>query len=336
MNYKKIAILIIVILIAGVSLLVLTNPKVTKLAAPVVPKDSLTIGYDASWFSLPILVAQDKGYFAEENLDVKLEKFSSEQQLIGALLKGSVQLGGYISSPSMYAVISSGKNDFYFTAPMIEDANHKIHSLVLPVNAPENLSYADLSGKNIGTLPTIAYKILLEEILKTKGVDLNSTKIVGMDVAGQIDAFSAKRADALFIEEPATSMFLKQGVVKLLNNEVELPSIFDGEYIVSSFNIKKEYADTNPEITKRLLIAIDKAIEFINQNPAEANQMLKNYLSDSQKEFVDSYPNPLYRTTAQTDPQAFQKLSDKFTELGILKNQLNIQNLVISKDFFSK
>ena len=328
MNNKKIVLFGFVIL--AVVVFVVVNLSKSKMP------EEVTIGYSALRISLPIFVAQDKGFFAEEGLKVKLERFDTAQPLMQSLVAGNIQVGGYTALPITYTAMLRGKTDLYFVTSMLEDQNHRISSLIIPKNSAENFSYADLKGKKVGILPTVAYKVWLEELLKNKGVDVKSVEIIQLDPSLQANVLQSKQVDALFTNDPVATTILQKGIGRLISNEVELPKIFGEPFLFGSLNIRKDFADKNPSVTKKIISALNKAVTFVNDNPTEAKQILKNYLSDTQKPFADFYPDALYQKSTEVDSKAFQQIADQYHLLGIIDGDLMVEDLVISKSFPAK
>lgn len=329
---KKSIIVVAVIAILVIAVFILMSFAKPKPAS----SPEVSLGYSALRISLPIFVAQDKGYFTEQGLNVKLERFDTAQPMMQSLVAGNLQTAGYTALPITETAMLRGKTDLYFTTSMLEDQNHRISYLIIPKNASQNFSYADLKNKKIGILPTVAYKVWLEQLLQNKGVDVKSVQIVQLDPTLEANALQSKQVDALFTNDPVATTVLQKGIGRLISNEVELLRIFGEPFVFGSFNIRKDFADKNPAITRKLITALDKAVDFINNNPTEAKQILKNYLADAQKPFVDAYPDALYQTSAQVSPQTFQQITNQYHQLGIIDGDLQVENLVITDQFSPK
>lgn len=331
-------ILVIILIIGSLSFFLFQKPEspVQNSQTSQITKtvDDVTIGYSALRISLPIFVAQDQDYFKEEGLNVKLERFDTAQPLMQSLVAGKIQAAGYTALPIIYTAMLRGKTDLYFVDPMLEDQTHRVSFLIVPKTNPGNFTYTDLQGKKVGILPTVAYKVWLQEILKNKGVDAKSVEIVQLDPALQLKALQTKQVDALFTNDPVATTVLQKGVGRLINpDEVELPKIFGEPFIFGSFNIRKDFADKNPEVKKKIVAALDKAVEFINGDQTGSKQIIKNYLSEAQKPYVGSYPDALYLVSTKSDPKIFQQDAYKYQELGIINGKLNVENLIISNNF---
>ena len=84
-----IAIVIIVVFLVAIGLFTVLYKK---------PAEEITIGYSALSISLPVFVAQEKGYFTEEGLNIKLERFDTAQPLMTSLIAGNVKLDVQVAS----------------------------------------------------------------------------------------------------------------------------------------------------------------------------------------------------------------------------------------------
>ena len=296
-------------------------------------KNEIVIGYSALRISLPVFVAQEKGYFSDEGLHVKLERFDTAQPLMNSLVAGNVQVAGYTALPITYNAMIRSKTNLYFITAMIEDQQHRISYLIVPKDTPETFTISNLRGKKIGILPTVAYRAWIEEILRKNNVNPSEIEIVQIAPALSPSALQSGQVDALFTNDPAATTVLRQGIGKLLSNEVEVPKYLGEPFLFGSFNIRKDFADANPEITKRIIRALDKAVEFVNKNPAEAKQMMKKYLHESQQPYVDFYPDALYQPTYEVNPKDFQKVADQYLNIGIINKPLKVGNLIITEGF---
>lgn len=167
-------------------------------------------------------------------------------------------------------------------------------------------------------------------------MDIKTVEIVQLDPSLQATALQSKQVDALFTGDPVGTTVLQKGIGRLISNEVELPKIFGEPFLFGSFNIRKDFAEKNPSVTKKLVSALDKAVEYVNDNPAESKQILKNYLSETQKPFADFYPDALYQKSDEVNPSIFQKAADNYRQLNIIDGDLMVEDLVVSKNFLSQ
>ena len=290
--------------------------------------NEITIGYSALRISLPVFVAQEKGFFADEGLNINLERFDTAQPLMSSLVAGNIPIAGYTALPITYNAMLRSETELYFVTSMLEDQQHRISYLIVPTDTSQDFSISDLKGKKIGILPTVAYKAWIEEILRKNNVDLSEVEIVQIAPALSPSALESKQVDALFTNDPAATTVLQQKIGRLLSREVEVPKYLGEPFLFGSFNIRKDFADANPEITKKVISAMNKAVKFVNSNPTEAKKMMKKYLHESQQPFVDFYPDALYQPTTETSDKKFQDVADQYLDIGIIPSELQVGGLI--------
>ncbi len=293
--------------------------------------NEVTIGYSALRISLPVFVAQEKGFFTDEDLNVNLERFDTAQPLMSSLVAGNIPIAGYTALPITYNAMLRSKTDLYFVTSMLEDQQHRISYLIVPSDTPQDFSIADLKGKKIGILPTVAYKAWIEEVLRKNNVNPSEVEIVQIAPALSPSALESKQVDALFTNDPAATTVLQQKIGRLLSQDVEVPKYLGEPFLFGSFNIRKDFAEANPEITEKVISAMNRAVEFVNNDPTEAKKVMKKYLHESQQPFVDFYPDALYQQTTEVTTQEFQDIADQYLEIGIIQESLKVKDLVITE-----
>jgi len=319
-------------LIIGILALVLAFVLFNKISNKEVQNtelEKIEIGYSALRISLPVFVAQEKGFFEEAGLDVDLTRFDTAQPLMSALVAGTVDIAGYTALPITYNAILRSNTDLYFLSSILEDQDHRISYIIVPKDTPSDFTITDLKGKKIGILPTIAYKAWIAEILKANNLDPEKdVEIIQIAPALSPTALASGQIDALFTNDPAATTAIQTGIGRVLSDNVEVPQYLGDPFIFGSFNIEKGYADANPGILNKLTLAMNKSIDFVNQNPEEAKLLMIPYIHESQKDFVQFYPNALYQNIGEVTEAEFQKVADQYLEIGVIKDELSLKNLV--------
>ena len=303
-------------------------------SAPGKNTTALKIGYSRLRISLPIFVAQEKGIFAKHGIDAQLQVYDTAQPMMQALVEGKLDIAGYTALPITYTAMQRSEKKLYFLTTMIEDQEHRISYLLrrkpAPGQKPTIKTIADLKGKKIGILPTIAYKSWLTIILKANGVNPNSVTIQQIAPTEQVMTLKSGGVDALFTNDPAATAGILTGAAELITNVVECPKYIENPFPFGSFNVSKGWADRNPEEFQKLAAALDEAVEFINANPKEAQQSMLPYLPDKFKKQVGKYPDARYWTTKESKEEVYNRLGKKYQQQGILKQPLDVTGLVVS------
>tara|TARA_R110002072_G_scaffold7503_2_gene40945 strand:+ start:739271 stop:740287 length:1017 start_codon:yes stop_codon:yes gene_type:complete len=333
---KTISISIVILGIIG-AILIYQNYKSNTEEKPqdeiITASDKVTIGYSRLRISLPVFVAEEEGIFTKHGINAELIMYDTAQPLMQSILAGNINVGGYTALPITFnGMLRSGK-PLYFISAMIEDQEHRISYLLRAKSANQSnqkiVNVGDLKGKRIGILPTIAYKAWIEEILRKNNLDPEKDVIIQQIApAQQAQALKNGAVDALFTNDPAATSAIELGVAELVSQEVESPKYIQEPFVFGSFNVDKEWADNNQDLYKRLVLSLDEAVTFVNNNPNKAKAHMKNFLPDAFKDHLSKYPDALYWSTEKTDDDLFNQVSELYEKIGIIPEALSLDGLI--------
>ncbi len=278
---KKITFTIIAIVIAvlGAAAWVLLRQRGPgKYAGPL---GKITFGVDFSVISAPVWVAENRGYFQKEGLDVKIRDYSSGRTaLVDMLEKGNLDMVTVAQTPVMYNSFS--KNNYAIIAAMAcsyEDV------LLLARREKRIRTSTDLKGKKIGTPVGSSGHFFLGLFLIYSSLKISDVTVIDIDAPDLPNALADGRVDAIAIWQPH------------INNAQRL---LDGKtLLLPSKNIYREdfyfvpnetFIKNNPGALKKFLKAIDRAENFIQENRGEAINIVSGRLKLDRKT-VNSFWN---------------------------------------------
>ena len=238
----------------------------------------LRIAVSRAPVSLPLYVAQERGFFADEGLDVQLTDCIGGRRCLKRLLDG----GADIATASEMPVVLHG-----FLAP-------DVAVIATMANASDNLKLIarkasgivrgeQLDGRKVGVVAGTAAEYLLETHLLTVGVDPRRVTMVPIQAEDTVAALRSGRIDAVAVWEPYGYAALHGDGADSVG--VRLP--LNGGYI-ESYNLVASRRILGPRDAAlvRLLRAVDRAEQFIQSHPADAQLVLKQRLGLDQH-FVD-------------------------------------------------
>ena len=329
MNMKK---TLVLVLILGAGALVVLGYGRLNTGNDQIAESGLTevnIGFSRLRISLPVFVAEEQGFFEAHGINATLEMYETAQPLMQALVQGQIDVAGYTALPITYNGMLRSEKKLYFSSVMVEDQQHRISYLLRPTGSTAINSVADLKGKTVGILPTIAYKAWLEAMLKKEGVDLNSVRIQQIAPTLQAQTLKSKGVDALFTNDPAATSAIQTGTAELVSSAVEVPQYLGEPFPFGSFNLSKTWVDANPETANNIVLALDDAIKFINENPDKAKQAMTKYLPEIFQPHVELYPNALYLDSAETSEKVLNDAASQYLEIGIIQKPLSLDGLVL-------
>lgn len=321
-KYVMILSVVIIIVVAGI----LDWGKVNKRTES--SKSELVIGYPNLRIALPVIVAYDKGYFEDEGLNVVLKPYQTAQPMMDALVSGKINLGGFCALPITFGAMARSKTDLLFLGGMYEDDSHPI-SVLLVKDKTTIKDIKDLKGRKVGILPTRAYEVWLQGILESNNVDPKDVIIRQIKPNLQADALNGGSVDALFTNDPAATITIAKGYGVELTKEALVPkSTKMLPFYFGSFNVRKDYADKNPEIVKKVSRALDRASKFVNENP-EAKLIMekKDYLPKAYRSIVKNFPDSFFKTSNSVSEGDLKKIKDFYFSKQIIPVNIDTKGL---------
>lgn len=167
----------------------------------------------------PVYVAQAKGYFEDEGVDVKLQTVKSGSDAIPLASSGKLDVVAAGFSAGMFSAIETGLDIKIVGSMGVSDGNTEKSPTDLVVSKAEHdsgdiTSVEDLKGKKVGaaggTGGTGAY--LLSLALKDAGLGLSDVDIVNLGNPDMPTAIENGSLDAGLISAPFSTMALNDDV----------------------------------------------------------------------------------------------------------------------------
>jgi len=245
------------------------------------PLERITFGVDFSVISSPVWVAENRGYFQEEGLDVKIKDYSSGRTaLVDMLERGNLDMVTVAQTPVMYN--SFARTHYAIIAGMAcsyEDV------LLLARQGKGITTPIDLKGKRVGTPVGSSGHFFLGLFLIHHGLKLPDVTVIDIDAPDLPGALSEGRVDAIAIWQPHIINAQKL----LAGKAFVLPSrnlYREDFYFVPNRNFIK----SSTGALKKFLKAIDRAENFLHENREEAISIVSGRLK-LDREIVNSLWN---------------------------------------------
>jgi sulfonate transport system substrate-binding protein len=239
--------------------------------APEKTKVVLGVGGKPLLYYLPLTIAERKGLFKAQGLDVEINDFGGGAKSLQALVGGSVDVvtGAYEHTIRMQAkgqdiraVIELGR------FPGIVLAVRK--TLADKVKSP-----ADFKGLKIGvTAPGSSTFLTAVYAMSKAGLKAADASFIGIGGgASSVAAVKNGQVDAISHLDPVISKLQADGDIQVLidtRTEDGTKALFGGTNPAAVLYLKKEFADANPVTTQRLTNALYAALQWLAKaTPAE-------------------------------------------------------------------
>lgn len=222
----------------------------------------------------PLYVAKEKGLF--NGIDVELIRIEDIGQMRSAMSSGQVDI--YASTYDIFQ--STQGADVPGIGFMLIDESHGADGIL--VN--ESIStIADLKGKRLAAEPGLPPYFLLQYVLDKEGMTLDD--VIHKDIATQDAgaAFTSGSVDAVGLYEPVLSLTKQanEGSRILISSETE-PGLLADLLFAS-----EKLTNNNPEVLKSIAEGWFAALDYIDNNPEEAYEIMGKSFGVSADEMVE-------------------------------------------------
>jgi len=256
----------------------------------------LMVGGLSKQIYLPNMLAQQLGYFKEQNLTVTLIDEGSGQGSETEVVAGNVDAGsGAYSHPVELNAL--GKKieticQFGIAPGEAEMVDAKKSGSITSVK--------DLQGKNLGVtdIGSGTHTITLA-LLGKAGIDSTKEHFVAVGAGDTfIAAIKQQAIDAGMTTEPTISRLVSTGVGKVLI-DLRTPdttrAALGGDYPFIGIFAKNDWVNSNKDVAQRLVNAYVKTLKFIHSHTADeiAAKMPADYLAGDKNLYVAALQNQL-------------------------------------------
>ncbi|MFL4994793.1 MAG: ABC transporter substrate-binding protein, partial [Microvirga sp.] len=249
----------------------------------------------------PLTIAERKGFFKEQGLEVEINDFGGGAKSLQALIGGSVDVvtGAYehtirmqAKGQDVVAVTELGR----FPAIVIAVKKDK---------AGQIKSAADFKGLKIGvTAPGSSTALTAQYAMVKAGLKPSDAAIIGVGSgASGVAAMKKGEIDVISHLDPVIAKLEADGDIQILidtRTEAGTRELFGGSNPAATLYTKKDFIEKNPQTTQRLVNAFVKTLKWLETAKPEdvaATVPEEYYLGDK----------PLYLKAVQNSLESYSR-----------------------------
>jgi len=233
------------------------------------------------WGQVPIMLAIDKGYFKEQGIDTELKNIPASSDRIAALTAGSVALSN-LGRIAAIVEMARGNKSFYFFAN-IDDSPGNEGCWARPGFA----DFKSLKGHKVAA--NTSAQITMNGLLANAGMtekDIQFVNLPGGEMAG---AIAKGDVDAACVWQPLLDGVEKAAPGgKLLGLDSDTPNFKKFGTMASPdiMIISRKLVDEQPDLARKLTIAIFKGVAYTNAHPQETAETVAHYFRKPQDDVL--------------------------------------------------
>src|SRR6266550_6637713 len=180
------------------------------------PKVSIAVGGKASFYYLPLTIAERLNYFKEEGLDVEISDFEGGSKALQAVVGGSAD----VVSGAWENTIDQQPKGLNMQGFVLQGRYPAISVGIAKSKAASYKSPKDLKGMKIGvSAPGSSTNRMVLHLLAKDGLKGEDVSFIGVGTsAGAIAAMTGGQIDAVSNLDPAIAILENMGAVVLIAN----------------------------------------------------------------------------------------------------------------------
>jgi NitT/TauT family transport system substrate-binding protein len=258
-------------------------------------------------------VALEQGYFSEENLDVELVPVNSGPERDQLMQAGQIDaMINEIVSVIFYNQIETEVVIVRFARTATADSP-VFRILASADSGIERVE--DLAGVEIGISEGTVIEYSTDRILEKAGLSPDEIATVAVpSIPDRMNLLQSGQLLAANLPDPVASLAIMNGAIPIIDDS-SLPEVGTSVITFSVTSLEEKYS-----AVKRFLAAIEKAVDDINEDPTQFNDLLAD------KGFVpapllEGYQLPAYVTASIPSEAQWQDALDWALEKGLIENK---------------
>ena len=285
-----------------------------------------------SIFYAPMYVAIEKGYFAQEGIDIELVTGFGADKTMTAVLSGEADIGFMGSEASIYTY-NEGANDYVINFAQL---TQRAGNFLVSRENVADFKWTDLKGSYVlggrkGGMPQMVF----EYILKQKGLDPEKDLEINqsIDFGSTAAAFTDSEADYTVEFEPHATSLEKEGkgyVVASLGKD-------SGYVPYTAFCAKQSFIKENEDVIQGFTNALQKGMDYVNSHtPEEIANVIQSQFKETNLETLVTiitryYEQDTWKSDLIFSEESFELLQDILESAGELKKRAPYTDLVTTK-----
>ena len=242
--------------VVGFFLAALANaaPPAAAQTAPLNPRVAIKLGAIGAVSDAGIFIAQEKGYFTDEGLDVELVSFKAAPQILPAIATGEVQVSGSAVTPALFNAFARGIGMKLVADKGQVAKGFGFAAIVIRSDLTDAVKdFKDLRGRKFAVMGKgVSSTTQLGKALELGGIEPSEVEFVELGLPEMVAALGNKAIDGATLLEPFITLATARNVaVRWKGMEDFLP--FSGQNGVIIYSQK--FAEEQGEAAKRWMVA---------------------------------------------------------------------------------
>jgi NitT/TauT family transport system substrate-binding protein len=312
------------------------GPPSAAAAQPLSPPVTMRIGAIGLGGEVGMFVAQERGYFRDEGLDVEFVPFRSAAEALPALASGDVAVSGGAPDPSVFNAARRDVGVKLISSLSIVTSGDSAAALMIRQDHVESGRYrelSDLKGMNVaihilGTTP----QLYMERVLARGGLTTDDVQFTIVQIPDQVGAMANKAVDAAWAIDPFVTIIEGQGLGKKV---MTVSDVFPGA-VSMIILLSPVFERQQPEAVRRFAVAyLRGARDYIRASKTDSGReemvpILTKHTGLKDPALYARMSWPTLDPNGALDRQALDTMQDYFLRVGSQQEKQDVNRVVDS------
>ncbi|HWV34413.1 MAG TPA: ABC transporter substrate-binding protein [Thermomicrobiales bacterium] len=276
----------------------------------------VVIGYMPLSIYAPLYVAYDKGYYADEGLDVELKSFTNGTDMTVLTATNQLNIGLTGVGPAYWNAVAQDL-PLKIIAPGHAEGSPVASPLMISKKACEDgtiKSVADLKGKKVSVNAPGATELWLGKALETGGLTIADIDLQYLTFPDAVTALDSGALDAAIVGEPVATKAEQDGLAVRLLSDFPVQGIWPTMVFGN-----QDWLQANPDAAVGFVRAYLKAANDLNTNFNDPmNLAIINKYTQVPADLIAESVKPVYSTDGKIDLDSLNELQTFFGDRGLL------------------
>ncbi len=302
--------------------------------APAFGADTIKVGDLGIVADAPFYIGIEKGYFAAEKLDVKLERFTSAAQATAPLATNEVQVIGGGVGAALYNAFARDWPVRIVMARTRDMPGFSSDTLVLRNDLKASVTSAkQLKGKVVAiNAPASVLHFMLGRFMESEGLSIDDVQTVTMPWPNMGPGLETHAIDAGTVVEPFPALFQQKNIAFPFRRAADFMSKPPLE--VSVILYSKLWSDKKPDQAKAFTVAYLKAardyVDAMKGGPKrpEVVKICAKYTSLTDKAMYDKIQWSYMDPNAEISIEGLHDQQEWYAKQGFVPKKANIEGMI--------
>lgn len=272
----------------------------------------------------PWYIAEEKGYFAEQGVDVEITNFMNDADMTAAFASGRVQ----VANAASHSALQLMEQGLDVSIVLLLDTSLQADAILSDGSVTD---IADLKGKSVAFEEGSVSNLLLGYALQENGLTLDDIKPVPMDPSEAATALMGGSVPVAVTYEPYISEASKAGSFQKIFTAGENEGLISDVLVVDNTFLK-----SNPDAVQHIVNAWGPSVDFLLSDPDTGRGIIAEKVGSDVESLETAFDGVKFFTLADNKTMlggeylttVLPDVQTIATEIGILKGGTDLASKV--------